>query len=147
MTAKEYLSQIKMCRDAIERKRKQCERMRKHMTYLRGISYDRDKIQTSPKDSLSETVVAIVQLEQDVEAAIFRYEFLVDRCINMIEGMSKRDHMRVLYARYVDEKDFETIACEMHLSYYRVCHIHGEALQEFSKKFPEIEKMTKVSKR
>ena len=138
MTAKEYLNQIRICHHAIERKRKQRDRARQQMVYLSGISYDRDKIQTSPKDSLSEMVTNMVQLDQEVESAIFRYTFIMDRCISMIHGLDNEVYKDVLFSRYVEEKDFETIACEMHLSYYRICHIHGEALQEFAKKYPNI---------
>ena len=140
MTAKEYLSQVRQCHHAIDRKRKQLDKARRNYKYITGISYDRDKIQTSPIDGLSEAVVNIVQLEQDIESVVFRYAFIIDRCVSMINGMDKEQHKNVLFERYVEEKDFETIASEMHVSYYRICHVHGEALQEFAKKYPEIAK-------
>ena len=43
--------------------------------------------------------------------------------------------MDILFRRYVQYQTLETIAGDLHKSYYWTCHLHGEALQEFEEKF------------
>lgn len=42
-------------------------------------------------------------------------------------------HMSILTKRYIDGKDFETIATEIHYDYYNTCKLHGKALNEFDR--------------
>lgn len=40
-------------------------------------------------------------------------------------------HKTILTKRYIDGKDFETIATEINYNYYDTCKLHGKALNEF----------------
>lgn len=42
-------------------------------------------------------------------------------------------HKSILTKRYIEGKDFEEIATEIHYDYYNTCKIHGKALNEFDK--------------
>lgn len=39
----------------------------------------------------------------------------------------------ILTKRYIENKDFVTIASEIHYNYYDTCKLHGKALNEFDK--------------
>lgn len=135
MTAKDYLRQLRRLSLQIANKEKQIKSLQEHMTFLRGISYDTDRVQTSPRDAMSESVARLVDLKNEAEADILKLEELRDDCIRKINGLSKREYIAILHARYVDGMNFEKISCDIGYSYYRTCRMHGEALEEFEKKY------------
>lgn len=139
MTAKEYLLQVQKLKIQAENKKKQYEKARESLSYLDGIRYDKDKIQTSPKDNLSETIVRIVALEDSALAALLKYNEVYAECVDKINALSRKEYVEILSRRYLDddysERKFERIACVIDYSYRQTCRMHGEALVEFEKKY------------
>lgn len=139
MTAKEYLLRLRKSQINAENKQKQYDKIRKSITYLEGLRYDKDRVQTSPKDSLSEMVAELVDAENAVLQSLKEYNDLFNDCVDKINGLSKAEYAEILSRRYIcddkEERRFENISVAMGYSYYRTCHIHGEALQEFEDKY------------
>lgn len=139
MTAKEYLLQLRRLKLKTSNKVEQCKTLRDHLTFLQAIDYAKDKIQTSAKDPLSETMAKLLDLEEEARSDIDKYNELYNEAINRINSLSKYEYMEILRLRYLetdkDKRKFEHIACEINYSYVRTCHLHGEALQEFERKF------------
>lgn len=138
MTAKEYLGQIRLCQRKIKQKEKQREMLRDDVVLLEGIRYDRDKVQTSPKDNIAEMVAQLVDRENEIIQDVVSCNALINQAIDLIQGIDNIDYVDCLFRRYVEGYNFETIAVDMHLSYYRVCHLHGEALRYFEEKYPDV---------
>lgn len=53
-------------------------------------------------------------------------------------------HMSILTKRYIDGKDFETIATEIGYNYYDTCKIHGKALNEFDELHKKSQDIPKI---
>ena len=139
MTAKEYLTQLRKLMLKTKSRVAQCETIRDHLVFLQGIDYSKDKVQTSAADQLSETMATLLDLEQETVELIYEYNRMYHEALNRIDGLSKWEYVKILKLRYLSEKPsdrkFEHIACELDRSYVRTCHMHGEALQEFEKKY------------
>ena len=135
MKAKDYLLEIRTYKKRLENVKKQAEQLREAFSYLQGVSYDRDKVQTMPRDSMSEDVIAILDLEREVEKAARTYQEELNKRIMQINGLSRAEHITILTERYINDENFETISCNMNYGYYHICHLHGEALKEFSEKY------------
>lgn len=141
MTAKEYLLQLRKYERAAINKQKEYERIRKGMSFLQGIAYDKDRVQTSPRDTLSETISELVDAENEAVSAVMQYLDMYNDCVDKINSLSRPEYVEILSRRYLEEdyreRRLEAIACDIGLSYERVRHMHGEALQEFSMKYLE----------
>lgn len=143
MTAKEYLLEIQKYHFMVLNKENQLRRIRESVSQLlsiQGIRYDRDRVQTSPQDPMSGNVAELIDAERELEKCIMEYNAVINRRVDQINSMDKTEHVIILSKRYLSDKttNFQTIADDMGYSYDRACHIHGEALREFEKKFPEI---------
>lgn len=143
MTAKEYLLEIQKYHFMVVNKEKQLNRIQESVNQLlsiQGIRYDRDRVQTSPQDQMSESVAKLLDAERDLERCIMDYNTVINKRVDQINAMEKTEHVIILSKRYLSDRttNFETIADEMGYSYNRACHIHGEALRAFEKKYPDI---------
>lgn len=139
MTAKEYLLRLRKLRKQVKNKMDQCKNIRENLTFLQGIDYSKDKVQTSAKDQLSEAMSKLIDLEKETIECIEKYNEMYDEGINRINSLSRREYVEILTMRYLEDdhekRKFEHIACAINYSYVRTCHMHGEALQEFERKF------------
>ena len=139
MTAKEYLQQLLKYKIQADNKRKQYNNAVKNLKFLQGIDYQRDKVQTSPEDSISVAIANLVDAEREALEAIEKSNELLREGTTRINGLSKKEYVDVLTKRYLQddpkERTFEAISCAMGYTYYHTCHLHGEALQEFEQKY------------
>lgn len=141
MTAKEYLLQLRKLQRNATNKQKEYKRIKESLSFLQGIAYDKDRVQTSPKDTLSETITSLVDAENEAVAAIAQYIDMYNDCVNKINSLSRYEYVEILSRRYLEDdykkRRLVSIACDLNYSYERTKHMHGEALQEFSKKYLE----------
>lgn len=133
MTAKEYLQEISKYKRMIEAKIKQRKKLRESLTYIEGISYEKDRVQSSSHDKLSESVIRVVDMDREIENAIEQYNEELMRRVDQINSLAKAEFIEILTERYVDELSFEQIAVNINYSYHYTCQLHGEALREFQK--------------
>lgn len=138
MTAKEYLSQLKLLDLKINQKIEESSALRE-LVKGRGMAYDGDRVQTSPRNAQEDLIIRYTDLEQDIDGMIDQYLYLKDRIINEIHQLSDSRFVRILHDHYVPDqsnrvKSLEQIAVELDYTYKYVCELHGYALQEFSRK-------------
>ena len=139
MTAKEYLRQMRKYKIQAQNKRIQYMTALENLRFLQGIDYAKDKVQTTVTDTLADAMAKLVDAENEALEAIDKSTKLLAEGITRINSLSKQEYVDVLTKRYLedepDKRSFEHIACEMGYTYYHVCHLHGEALQEFERKY------------
>lgn len=139
MTAKEYLTQLRKLMLKTNSKVRQCKDLREKLVFLQGIDYSKDKVQTSAKDQLSEAMANLLDLEQEAVECIAKYNNMYNEAVDRINGLSRKEYIQILTMRYLEDdpqkRKFEWISCEIDYSYARTTHMHGEALQEFEKKY------------
>lgn len=136
MTAKEYLKEVKKIDVAIDQKQIEYETLKGSRTYVGGMDYSAERVQTSP-DGLGFTRLSdrIADMQREINDEIDQWHDMRHERIGQIQELSKVEYVDILFRKYVQYQSLETIAGDLHKSYHRICHLHGEALQEFEKRF------------
>lgn len=98
---KDYFSQIQKTDRLIQRLTDTVNTLRSSLT-SQNYELKPDKVQTSgAKDTLGETVVKIIALEDDINARIDELVDLKGDALNRISNVSDKDQQNILIARYV----------------------------------------------
>lgn len=136
MTAKEYLLQIKEQKQNIRKQEEYIQRLRDSLT-IAGISYDKERIQSSPDpDKFAKIFGQIDEEEKRLEDMKTRFVNTRVKIINQIHELDDIKHQDVLYQVYVDDKTLKKASFAMSFSYEYVKELHLAALQAFDQKFP-----------
>jgi len=155
MTAKEYLKQIEKWQAQInnirektagrlEKLQQELEALYTQAQGMRAITYDRDRVQVSPGNTLEDLMVLINDASAEYAKAITTERLTanrkiatlqgkIDKATDLIDSLDDIRYATILRLRYVDCKRWEAIACDMTYTYRHVLRVHGEALQAFSK--------------
>lgn len=141
MKAKDYLSQIRTMKAALDRCLERIEELYHEASGVKAIVYDKDRVQVSPSNKLEELMAKIDEEAEKWAKLRAKYDREVRKRTDMINRMPKPDHAELLRLRYLEEDKygrmltFEAIACRMNYSYNRIRHLHGEALEAFRRQF------------
>lgn len=139
MTAKEYLNQAAELKRRIRQEEDRIKFIRSEMESPRPIRYDKDMIQKSASGDAMERYM--IKLEKEEKRLLKLKEKHIDtfhRIRQRIMHVQPSLYADVLYMRYLEGKTIGVIANEMHYSYEWTCKIHGRALQDFSRRNPDI---------
>lgn len=136
--AKDYFSQIRKTDRLIQRLTDTVNTLRSSLT-SQSYELKPDKVQTSgAKDTLGETIVKIMSLEEDINARIDELVDMKKDAFNRIGNVSDKDQQNILIARYVNGEKWERIAVDLNFSIAQVYRIHGAALLDFVEKNPDV---------
>ena len=130
--AKDYFAQIRKTDRLIQRLTDTVNTLR---SGLISQSYELkpDKVQTSgAKDTLGETIVKIMSLEDDINARIDELVDMKQEAFTMINRIPDLDQQNILIGRYIQLKKWEDIALELNFSIQWVYELHGKGLLAFS---------------
>ena len=129
-----YLIQLEYIDDIINEKKEIIESMRGSIMGT-SASAEGERVQTSPKDRLSETCVKIVdlctQMQDDIDKLLeMKTEVIqtIDQCVTDLKAR------KLLYLRYIKYMSIETAAHEMGLSRATAYKMHRAAVISISKK-------------
>jgi DNA-directed RNA polymerase specialized sigma subunit len=135
VTAKEYLLQIKEQNNHIRKQQEYIQRLKDSLG-IAGISYDKERVQTSHEpDSFAKIICQIDEEEQVLDKMKTRLVNIRVKIINEIHQLGNEKHQDVLNHVYVDEMSLKKTASAMHFSYDYVKELHIAALNEFEEKF------------
>lgn len=133
MTAKEYLSQLRLLDIKINQKIKEAEELKALAFNTGAISAEGEKVQTSLSGSgrQYDTIEKYADLQAEIDSEIDRYVDLKHKIINEIHQLSDPRYVEILHRRYVDGEKFEKISVDMNYDYKWTCKLHGKALLVF----------------
>ncbi len=133
---KEYLGEIKRLSIAIDSMERSIETMREEIASIQGISYDKDRVQSSASaDGMINKMIRLDEMACELEDTMIERAKKRAEITTQITLMPNGTYMQLLFKRYVEFKRFEQIAVEMNYSYDRIVHIHSEALQDFEERY------------
>ena len=135
-TPKEYLRQLRTAEIKIEQKEEELERLKSSLESI-SAGTDSERVQTTPRDRLSEEVPQKVDLEEEINADLGALLMLRNKIINEIQSMDNPVYIDILYKRYVQYKSLEEIAVEMSYVYVHTRPLHRLALQAFNARYPQ----------
>ena len=131
--AKEYFAQIRKTDRLIQRLTDTVNTLRSSLT-SQNYELKPDKVQTSgPKDTLGETIVKIMSLEEDINTRIDELVSMKKEAFSMISKIPDLDQQNVLIGRYIQLKKWEDISEELNYSMQWVFELHGKGLLAFAK--------------
>ena len=129
--AKQYLMQISKTDRLIKRLTETVATLRSSLT-SGNYEMKADVVQTSgPKNALENTMLKIMNLEEQIDTRIDELVSLKGGAIEKIRELPDLDQQNVLIARYVQGFKWEKIALELNFSIAQVYRIHGKALLKF----------------
>ena len=150
MKPKTYLSEIHRLKRMTLSLERKIETLRHRAEGLKGITYDKDKVQTSPANAIEEAVVELVDLETRLVEVSHRYAEAARIRTDQILDMDDPRYAELLFLRYVDDgKDgkgntLADVADMMNYSLDWTFRLHGMALQAFGNKYLKPDKQKQV---
>lgn len=136
MTAKEYLKEIRKIDISIDQKQIEYETLKGSRTYVGGMDYSAERVQTSPDGSgFTRISDHLADMQREINDEIDQWHDMRHERIGQMQQLSKVEYVDILFRRYVQYQSLETIASELGFSYNYTCNLHGEALQAFTEKF------------
>jgi len=152
MTAKEYLSQIRLLNLKIDQKMEEKADLMSRAMGNHSPVLSKDKVQSSISgDKMSNTIDRYVDLEKEIDDLIDRYVDKRDMIINQIHQLEDPRYVELLQLKYVGRRGgdgrmhymrLEEIACIMKkpsgmpYTYGHIKSLHGEALKQFAEIMP-----------
>lgn len=131
--AKQYLMQIRWIDEEVERDKNEIMRLTALAEGIKGITYDKDKVQSSPADHMADAVAKLVDYKAKMVADSVKLVELEDKIRKQIADMPDPIHRQILARYYIDGQRFEAIAIGLSYSYQYIINTHGRALQAFEK--------------
>ena len=138
LETKKYLSQIERLDRVIQNKLTEIYQL-KTMACNIVVSTENERVQSSgDKERMASTVSKIVDIEREIDSLIDTQLERKNVIIGQIESLENNDMYHILFNRYVKRASFGDIAKEMNYSERHIITLHGEALQEFERKFGNL---------
>lgn len=104
-----------------------------------AVRYDKDKVMGgSQDDKMLDTVIKIVELEDEINADIDKMIEWKRFANEMIESLDDDREKVILYKRYFEKKSFEQISVDTNYSWRQVHRLHGRALVALDNKYKEV---------
>ena len=129
MSAKEYLSQAMYIDQRINSKLEQVMTLRETATKATATLTDMPRSDSPNLQSMENTIVKIVDLENEINRDIDRLVDLKAEVRQLIAALENPEQQLILELRYLCFKQWSTIMEEMGISETSVYRIHGEALK------------------
>ena len=136
LTAKEYLLQIENLTNRIKEQEEYIQRLKDSLS-IAGISYDKDRVQTSPDpDKFCHIFAQIDEQEKVLEDMKTKLVNVRVKSLNIIHKIEDDRYRRILTTIYVDMRSLKKAANILSFSYDYMKELHQEALNAFSENFP-----------
>ena len=129
MSAKEYLSQAMYIDQRINSKLEQVMTLRETATKATATLTDMPRSDSPNLQSMENTIVKIVDLENEINRDIDRLVDLKAEVRQLIAALENPEQQLILELRYLCFKQWSVIMEEMGISETSVYRIHGEALK------------------
>lgn len=123
---------LKDKRDKIVRKQERVEELRAMAESMTAHTQG-DRVQTSPKDRLSELVTKIIDLEEELDGMIDDYADYKQRVKDIIFSMDNEDYEEILYMHYIERKSLGKIATEKGATLNKIRSKNNRALKKVRK--------------
>lgn len=147
MKPKEYLSKVMQLKRRYKNALEELEYVRSMASGVTAIRYDKDQVQTSPEnDQMANYMIRLEKAEKRALKLSEEYFDQANLIRDQINSITPGNYSDILYLRYVRGMRLWEIADELNYSHEWVRILHGRALNEFGKRFPEsLKEQTKTN--
>lgn len=137
---KRYLKQIEYYDSSISTKQEERKRLFEKATSTTPTLKEVVVSGGGNQDKIGDASVMLADLDTEIRKEIACFVEARNSVTKTIDSVTNGRLNKILNKRYVEQKTWEKIACEMGISYQWVCKLHGVALQEVEKIMKESEK-------
>ena len=130
MTAKEYLSQARYLDARVNAKIAQLASLNDLATKATSTISDMPRVSNYTGSSLENTVVKIIDLQEEINYEIDTLVDLKKEIYRKIQEVSNPEYQTVLERRYICFETWEQIAVDMNYSIQHIHRMHSLALKE-----------------
>ncbi|WP_288867915.1 hypothetical protein [uncultured Parvimonas sp.] len=125
---KQELKNIKYLDFKIKSEIKELEKLKIYEDILKGIDYRMDKVQNSNKSDISDTIVKIVDLEENIKKNI---SILVEKKNELKSKITilEPTMCKIMYLRYFEYLSWYEISSQIYYSEGYIKKLHGIALE------------------
>ncbi|WP_044503182.1 hypothetical protein [Megasphaera massiliensis] len=131
MTAKEYLGRIRRQRYKLQQVKRELLEVQADILTLKAASLT-ERVSGS---KISDIADKYIKLERYLDRVNDEWDVLIDMRIaakNRIDMLPEATYQDILYARYINNMDWDDIAEEQHYNPKYIFRVHGRALQSFT---------------
>lgn len=128
--AKRFLLHVANLPNEIESKMLEIEVMRTRAEGLGAIRYDKDRVQTSPQDTMSEAIIKLIEFIDKLEADHIRLVQERDKADGIMEYLTTNQRDIIDYY-FFQHRNFYQISRKMHYSERQVKRHFYEGLEVF----------------
>lgn len=142
--AKAYLNQYHKLRRAVDSLERRIEEMRVRAEGVGAIRYDKERVQTSPQNTMERNTIKLVDMEDQYAELIAEYYQKALLIEQQVTSMEPELFSTILRMRYIEtDKDGYQMSLRRiwwkigkgKYSYEYITNMHGIALRKFSEKF------------
>lgn len=141
MKVKQYLQQLRKLDIVINQKIEERETLRASLTSIASPDLSNERVQGGdpPGDArFVKAIARVIDLEKEIDETIDSFVDKKHLIIDQIQGLSNAAYIDLLYKRYVEYKRLEVISVEMNYTYQYTKEMHGYALQDFERTYPNL---------
>ena len=133
MNAKEYLRKAYNLDKFIDASLLELSKLREHGNIIKSVDYSKDKVQSSGGNTMEDTIVKIVDMENAINEKIDQLTDLKAEIRNNINKLPDDTERLLLTYRYLCFLSWEEIAVKMGYSYRNIHRVHSRALRDFER--------------
>jgi Protein of unknown function (DUF1492). len=131
MRAKEYLSEIKRVEEKIRNKKNRLKKFETQCEGVGAIRYDKDKVQSSPRNLQEELLVKYIDLQREINEEIFKLEKRKIEILREIDTLSNSLDAAILCMRFVEGMSWKEVAKKLNYDCNYVKHRVKRAYEAF----------------
>lgn len=98
-----------------------------------GIVYDKDRVQTSPEDSVARVMAEVADLDKQIEDLQHRRAFRILEVSQLIDKIDDLREATILDAYYLGQRSMAEIAEHLHYSLQHVYRLRGSGVEKMRK--------------
>ncbi len=133
MTAKEYLNNVRTIDIQLKVKEHRLVKLRQDLYTLQSIDYSKDRVDGGQGLDMGDKIAKIQELEKKFNAEWDELSHIREEAEERINQLPDTMHQAVLTERYINCKDWESIAVDLHYSWRGIFRLHGQALKSFER--------------
>lgn len=131
---KKYLNQLRTLQFNIDHKLSELYRL-ETLTEKTTIAIKNDRVQSSAEDKLSDAVVKIVMMKDEIARIYEDYMMMRSHIIGQIESLDEIEYTKVLLLRFDECLQFDAMPDRLGMSRATVFRIYNKAMDAFECKY------------
>lgn len=129
--AEAYLIRIRSVERSIKNKRNELDALRYKASGAGAIQYDKDRVQTSPKDYLSMAIADIIEIERQIREEEASVEDMKTEAYALVRKMIEPEYRTLIEWFYLNGVSMTETADKMHMSERMAYYLKEDALESF----------------